>query len=293
MDCKHYLHKHARKLDLRLYEYLFEGADAQPVLDELAAYQNADGGFGNALEPDLRLPHSSALATTVAFQYLAQVEVIPGHELITKAVRYLAGSYDEAKNGWVNIPPSADQYPRAPWWDYESAKTSVEWGNPSAEILGYLLRYTDLVGDDDLLERLSQQTLKRLGEIDTPEPHEIKCYIRLYENADKGLQKQLHDLLAKNIKLAAKINPKDWQGYVATPLTFITAPDSPFADLFDESLLLQNAQHLRSQIIGNDHWEPTWAWGQFEEDWAKAKVDWSGKLTVEDIRTLKAFGITE
>src|SRR5215469_13791066 len=73
MVIQSYLQEHARKLDLALYEYFFGGASPQLVLNELATYQNADGGFGKALEPDLRLPDSSALATVVAFQYVSLI----------------------------------------------------------------------------------------------------------------------------------------------------------------------------------------------------------------------------
>src|SRR5689334_17222665 len=135
MSFKTYLQSNARKLDLRLYEYLFEGADAQIVIDELKAYQNPDGGFGHALEPDLRLPGSSPLATTVALQYLTQLNTNTD-ELTEGALKYLVHTYDDSRQCWVNIPPTADTYPRAPWWDYADVLEWAGWGNPSAEILG-------------------------------------------------------------------------------------------------------------------------------------------------------------
>jgi len=63
---------HARSLDRALFEHQFEGAPARNVWDALAAYRNMDGGFGRALEPDFRLPGSSPLATTIAFEYLSR-----------------------------------------------------------------------------------------------------------------------------------------------------------------------------------------------------------------------------
>ncbi|MET0779442.1 MAG: hypothetical protein ABWY71_01270 [Candidatus Saccharimonadales bacterium] len=238
-----YLDKHARKLDLYLYEYLFEGAGSAPVLKELSAYQNTDGGFGHALDADLRLPGSSALATTIALQYLSQIDVNTENPLIADATRYLLKYAPDTAAG--------------------------------------------------LLQKLSERALQRLHEIDDPEPHEVKCYVRLYQNGGQGLQKLLYELLAKNIKQVVKIDPKDWQGYVPTPLTFVDSPDSPFADLFDESLLLENAKFLQGQMVDNSHWEPTWTWDQFEDDWAKAKLEWSGKLTVDNLQLLKAFGLVK
>ena len=50
---RHFLKTEARALDRALFEFRFEGAPAQAVARELAAYQNQDGGFGHTLEPDM------------------------------------------------------------------------------------------------------------------------------------------------------------------------------------------------------------------------------------------------
>ncbi len=289
MSFKSYLQQNARKLDICLYEYLFEGAEPGSLIEELATYQNEDGGFGHALDADLRLPHSSVLATTIALQYLSHVDTDSSHTLISGAIRYFKDTYDTARNRWLNIPQEADKYPRAPWWNYKSTTKSSEWGNPSAEVLGYLLKYAP-DPKVKLIQVLTERALQRLQEIEHPEPHEIKCFIRLYESADSSLQKILHKLLAKQIKSVVKTNPDEWQGYSPTPLTFVTSPNSPFADLFNESLLLENLQFIQKQIVDGNHWEPTWQWDQFEDEWAKAKLEWSGKLTVENLLLLKSFG---
>lgn len=292
MAIKAYLQQHARKLDLRIFEHLFEGAPVQAVLDELKTFQNADGGFGKALEPDLRLPASSVLATTLALQYLAKLDH-DAKELVSRAIAYLVEAYNQSQQRWVNIPPEADKYPRAPWWDYQGARTGPEWGNPSAEVLGYLLQYASSVKDEKFLEKVTQQALQRLDAVTEPEQHEVKCYIRLYELADTQLQARLHDRIAAHIKQLAKTDEKEWEGYVATPLTFIESPDSPFADVFDASTLRKNTEYLHKQMITGDHWEPTWEWGQFEVEWAQAKQDWSGKLTVDNLIVLKNFGLLD
>ena len=49
-----FLAAHARVLDRRTFQRLFGGGGARPVRDALAAYRNDDGGFGYALEPDVR-----------------------------------------------------------------------------------------------------------------------------------------------------------------------------------------------------------------------------------------------
>ncbi len=61
------------------------------VLAALREYQNADKGFGNALEPDLRCKESSALATTVALQYLSRITTDDKLELVKEIFEYLSG----------------------------------------------------------------------------------------------------------------------------------------------------------------------------------------------------------
>ena len=64
---------HARELDRARYGFHFEEGPASDVIAALAGYQNADGGFGNALEPDFRLPDSSPMATSHGFHVLLGV----------------------------------------------------------------------------------------------------------------------------------------------------------------------------------------------------------------------------
>ena len=63
-----------RELERRLLSYYFDDGTPAAVLDELANYQNQDGGFGNGLEPDLQLPDSSVITTTIALRILREVK---------------------------------------------------------------------------------------------------------------------------------------------------------------------------------------------------------------------------
>ena len=64
-----FLKTQARPLDKVLFEFRFEEAPFELVTDELASYQNDDGGF-HSLEPDLRTPSSSAIATAIGLSIL-------------------------------------------------------------------------------------------------------------------------------------------------------------------------------------------------------------------------------
>jgi hypothetical protein len=73
---------HARVLDRRRFELLFDGADAEPVLAALRAYRNRDGGYGHGLEPDLRAPESQPAAAFHAFEVFADIAPVTAPEAV-------------------------------------------------------------------------------------------------------------------------------------------------------------------------------------------------------------------
>jgi hypothetical protein len=64
---------HARVLDRRRLHHLLGEGSADGVLAALDAYGNADGGYGWALEPDLRSTTSQPVAAMHALEVLAEV----------------------------------------------------------------------------------------------------------------------------------------------------------------------------------------------------------------------------
>lgn len=68
-----------------MFEHQFERAPPERVVAELARFQNDDGGFGYALEPDLRTPSSSALATGIGLHMLKELRCPADHPMVGKA----------------------------------------------------------------------------------------------------------------------------------------------------------------------------------------------------------------
>ncbi len=276
-----YLEKRARPIDLARYDFHFRGGDASAVLRALKPYQNDDGGFGHALEPDVCLPQSTALATGVAFQFINEVDPDPMNEVLRGGLMYLLNAYDRERNGWAVVPLEVDCHPHAPWWDYETAMAHFGWGNPSAGILGVLVKYRHVVDAEEIIGAATEKALKRICEVDPSSFHEVLNFKTLYQLADEGLKEQLKDPLARLISESACLSPDEWKSYVATPLKFVSSPDDPFIDLFDKGLIEANLQFLADEIVGGDHWEPNWNWaGTYPGDWEIARQEWSGHITV-------------
>jgi hypothetical protein len=50
-------------VDRHRYALWFKDGRVEPIIDALRGYRNPDGGFGHALEPDLRCPASQPAPT--------------------------------------------------------------------------------------------------------------------------------------------------------------------------------------------------------------------------------------
>src|SRR5438067_986354 len=126
--------RNARLLDRHLFARRFFGQSSEHVIHALRSYQNDDGGFGNALEPDLRGPDSQPIHVDMAFRVFHEIGVAPP-EVVSRACSYLMSMTGEA-GGVPAILPSAARYPRAEHW--EPRAWIADSLNPTAMLAGLL-----------------------------------------------------------------------------------------------------------------------------------------------------------
>jgi len=287
---KRFIMTKSRKLERAMFEFEFEKGNKESVLAELKAYQNNNGGFGNAIEPDFRCNESSALGTTIAFQYLSRIHADENTDMVKQAVSYLVNSVKRADSYyWEIVPQEVETAPRAPWWNYK--ELSPFTGNPNAEILGYLYEYKGLVSPD-LLDELTQYILNYIDTLQEPEFHELLCFLRMSERLPSGLTERLSEKLAIMVEKCVTVQPELWQQYCLQPIQVVQSPHSPYFKLF-ENVVPANLDYLIAKQTEEGSWNPTWAWGQFEDTWQIAKVEWQGWLTLDYLRILRQFDYIE
>ncbi|AVV58547.1 hypothetical protein C7121_21710 [Paenibacillus glucanolyticus] len=283
---KKFIKSKARKLERAIFDYEFESGSLDIVLQELSKYQNEDGGFGNALEPDIRCQESSAIATTVGLQCLSRLRVDGNNQIVQKAIQYLLNTHSKEHMGWEPIPKEADNAPRAPWWNYVGVYK--DWGNPNAEILGYFYEYSDLVSSD-LLNDLTAYAINYLNErCELKEMHEMFCFVRLANRLPADKYQLISDKLDKFIENCVIKNQADRQGYCAYPLQIVDSPESQYYEKYKEVI----PQDLDGIIDGQEEdgaWAVNWSWGCYEEEWEKAKEEWKGVITLGSLLSLKSF----
>jgi GNAT superfamily N-acetyltransferase len=295
---RNFIYTKARPLERDLFAFRFEGGKAEEVLASLAAFQNEDGGFGHALEPDLRTPTSSALATGEGLRILREVECPADHPSVRKAVAYLMATYDDEQHVWRVAPHDANDYPHAQWWhDDNGSLASVFDGFriiPRAEIVALLHHYIGLVPSDWLAE----VTARTVSDVLMIEPFgsgggDDLVYASKLLEVDSISPEDRKNLLTRLRDTVSRVVNRDsskWGYYLVSPLKVVNSPQSPFADLIPDAV----QQHLDYQIEHQSEqgaWDPVWEWDNFyPEEWSQARVEWQGRVTLDTLTTLRSFG---
>lgn len=285
-----FLKEHGRRLDNCLYMYYFEDASMDSVLNALMEYQNLDGGFGRALEPDVRMEASSVLATTIAFQLMRPLGLSSNHEeIVQKGINYFLDTFNHEKGGWEIVPSNVNDAPHAPWWKHNSDIQS-QWANPGAEILGYLYEHKAIT-PSDLCEQLLTNILTRLSDTHSLEMHEVRCFVRLLESPNlpattvNAIFGKLEAILSDVIEL----NPDKWDDYCLRPLDVVSSPNSPLFE-FLEDAIADNVQYIVEKQHPDGYWSPAWSW-EFAnaEAWGQALSDLRSSITLNNALKLSAF----
>lgn len=230
---------------------------------ELARLQNGDGGFGRALEPDLRTPSSSALATAVGLRTLEELRCTADHPIVCKAVRYLLSTFDdEAKVSRV-APHDTNDNPHAGWWHDEEGSLARLFDGfriiPRAEIVGLLHHFSCLVPADWLDEVTEYtvsdiETIKSLG---TGGGDDLRCALSLAETEE--LPQHFRDRLLARVRAVTPTvvsrDPQEGASYCISPLRLAPSPRSIVADpLWDD--LRVNLDYEIEHQTAEGTWDP-------------------------------------
>jgi hypothetical protein len=291
----------SRPLERALFEYRFEGAAVEAVLDALALFQNDDGGFGRALEPDLRTPSSSALATGIGLRMLRELNCLADHPMVREAVAYLITTYDDEARVWRVAAPDTNMFPHAPWWHDEDGSLARRFDGfriiPRALIVGLLQHYSTLV-PPAWLDEVTEETVRCIEMVEVLGEgggSDLQYAISLAEakNLPQQYAKRLEARIRKAVPAVVVRDPAKWDSYCITPLRIVPSPQSFGAGLIPDEL----QRHLDYQIAHQTPegaWKPTWSWGNsYPEVWAQVELEWCGHLTLEALAQLRAFGRIE
>ena len=294
-----YLSAESRSLDYALFEYRFEDAPASRVTEALTAFQNPDGGFGHALEPDVRTPSSSALATGIALSILKEVRQPAQDSMVVNAVGYLRRTLDQERRVWRAVPEDVNEHPHAPWWHDEDGSLARTFDDflvmPRAQLVALLHHYRRLV-PAEWLDSLTETTVE---DIEAAEDKvfegggdALKYALTLVETdaVPQPYKDRILPHLRAHTDRVVCTEPDEWDTYCAAPLKVVPSPESAVADLVWDDLQ-RNLDYVIEHQTARGTWEPTWTWGgAYPEAWREAEEEWRGHVTLETLTSLEAFG---
>ncbi|MGB7595516.1 MAG: hypothetical protein WBL80_08115 [Erysipelotrichaceae bacterium] len=295
-----WIYRNARPLDLARWKYQFEGASPEVVIEALSAYQNEDGGFGHALEPDAWNPHSSPLQTSTAIERIEEIGGLSyDHPLVVGILRYLFSERDFTDGRWANVITSNDDFPHAPWWNSASDSPERREYNPTAILVGFILKYA--LPDSILYKRglkLAQELTSMHKQKALFDMHPLLNLDFLYDRLEEiGLDKEAwyegaRTKLNQDIKEVILTDLDHWNDYACLPTVFITAPSHPlYKPLQNET---DKDLELKISHRNNDGiWDISWSWSDYPEAFAVAANWWKANLAIRNLLILKNFDLLE
>jgi hypothetical protein len=272
-----FVHTNARLLDRHRLAVLLRGAPVDPVLDALRAYRNPDGGFGHALEPDIRDPASQPACAYHGLDVLAGVDAL-GDPLVAGVAAWVA----ETANPDGGVPfvlPTAADHPRAPWMQPSSGGSFLTYAlaaqlRQAGSEDPWLARATDWCWAElESGARLSANGVKfALDFLDTA-PDESRANAAI---------ERLRPRIEADGSIAVEGGVEDER---ITPLALSERPDSRSRALFTEEQIEADLDRLESEQQDDGGWMfdfLAWSPGQ--------TVEWRGALTLWVLFTLHAHG---
>jgi len=276
-----FIFKNARLLERQLFAWIFEGGSRDAVLHALLAYQNADGGFGNALEPDKRDPGSQPVDVDIAFHLLEKLDAFD-HPCVLQACDFLARI--AAPEGGVPFAlPSVMGYPRAPWWNVPPEPPASL--NPTASLAGILLAHNV---QHPWLDRALPYCWQAIAGNDSIEYHDLMPMIAFLQHAPEtqraaGELERIRGRIIDNQLVS--LDPAA-SGYVHPPLDWAPMPHLWTRSLFSDAVLQADLNRLIAQQQADGGWPISW-----QPVSTAVELEWRGWRTVEALSTLKAYGV--
>jgi hypothetical protein len=268
----------ARLLDRHRLAVLLHGAPVEPVLDALRAYRNPDGGFGHALEPDIRAPTSEPSSTLHALAALAEVGELDD-PMVGEAAAWVATIAEPDGGVPFSLPASAG-YPRAPFL-----------GPPSPGGSFFTLALAGLLweaaSDEPWLERATGWSWATLEDSGDLEAYGVKCALDFLDRVpDETRAKEAIERLRPHLEADGSIPVRGGaENERLTALTLSGRPGSRSRALFTDEQIEADLDQLEQgqQLDGGWMFDfGVWSSGQLAEC--------RGLVTLQALVTLGVHG---
>ncbi|MDX3571369.1 hypothetical protein [Streptomyces sp. ID05-47C] len=291
LHAEHFVWLTARVLEQRLFAHHFLHGAADPVDTALDAYRNEDGGYGHALEPDLRGPVSQPLHTARALHVLDSLGRCGGQR-VERVCRYLT-SVSTADGALPAVHPSQRGYPAAPFIPIVD--------DPPSELLATgpvvgLLHRNEVW--HAWLFRATDFCWQAVDALETSHPYEIQAAVAFLDSAsDRPRAEAAADRLGRLVReqRLAVLDPDRRDAYPVAPgyapgehhfpYDYAKTPGSLARAWFTDSEMAGALDFLAAQQQQDGGWPIRW------RRWAPGtELESRPAVTIEALSTLRSYG---
>jgi hypothetical protein len=270
----------ARLLDRHRLSLLRGGGTPERVLEALRPYRNPDGGFGHALEPDVRGPDSEPTAALHALEVLHEAG-LTGDPAVDGIAAWVDGVAD-ADGGVPFVVPTTERHPHAPWM------VPTDGGSHLTFALAGLL---SLVRPDaPWVARGTAWCWDRLARPDDLGSYFVKfALVFLDAVPDDDRAADAVEALRPRLDPDGTIPVEGGtEGERLMPLTLSPRPGSRSRALFTREQIERGLDALEAGQQDDGGWTFDWlAWSPGQS------AEWRGGVTLGALRTLAAHGRVE
>ncbi|WP_030227642.1 hypothetical protein [Streptomyces sp. NRRL WC-3626] len=280
----------ARVLEQHLFAHHFRGGAAGPVEAALDAYRNEDGGYGHALEPDLRGPVSQPLHTARALRVLDGVGRCGGRRA-EDVCRYLT-SVSTPDGALPGVRPSQRGYPAAPFVPVVD--------DPPGELLatGPVVGLLHRNGVwHAWLFRATDFCWRTVESLETTHPYEVQAAVTFLDHApDRPRAEAAAERLGRLVReqRLAVLDPDDLDAYPVAPgyapgehhfpHDYAQTPHSLARTWFTDEETTRSLNHLAADQQEDGGWPIPW------HQWSPAPaLEARPLVTINALHTLQAY----
>jgi hypothetical protein len=279
---RRFIYDDARLLERHRLAALFDDGPSGRVLDALRPYRNDDGGWGHALEPDLRGPDSQVSSALTALEVLAELGTAADPAvgpLVTETADWLASV--ALPDGRVpHVLPSGVGYPAAPWMREPSDNGLLTYA-----IAGHLW---ELGVNHPFLDAATAWCWGQIEGADALEGgYTVEFAVHFLDavpEPDRAAAaiERVRPLLREDGTIPV---PGGQDGEKLQPLDMSTRPGAPSRALFSEAQISAELDRLEQEQLDDGGWDfhfLHWSPGQ--------AVEWRGMVTLGALQSLRLHG---
>lgn len=284
-----FLASNARVLDRQRFALLAGTGDVRPAtLAALNAYRNADGGYGNGLEPDLRAAESQPVGAYHAFEVFDEMAPDAFEESLALCDWLAAVSLGDG--GLPFALPVRDPTACAPFWaNADTQRSSLHITTAVTAYAHRVARADAAVARHEWLGRSTDYCMEKIARLEEPgHAIELMFCVRFLdavydsEEAAPQLLKRLARFLPRSGAVPVAGGRAD---EMMRPLDFAPRPSDAARSLLDEEVVAADLDRLEANQLEDGGWPLEW-----DAYSPAAEVEWRGYVTVRAVTILNDNG---